>query len=90
VFATALRNPVGMAWEAELGALSVAVNQRDEIGNELVPDYMKAVKENGFYGWPSSYYGAHVDDRVSPRLKPGTPPSIQPDLCIWRSSGAIR
>ena len=65
VFATGLRNPVGMAWAPELGALRVAVNERDELGPDLVRDYMTAVKENGFYGWPYSYYGAHVDDRVS-------------------------
>jgi len=61
VFATGLRNPVGMAWEPESGALWVAVNERDELGSDLVPDYMTAVHEGAFYGWPYSYYGQHVD-----------------------------
>jgi len=63
VFASGLRNPVGMVWEPELRRLWVAVNEREELGNDLVPNYMTAVKENGFYCWPYSYYGGHVDDR---------------------------
>ena len=66
VFASGLRNPVGMAWEPEPGALWAAVNERDELGNDLVPDYITSVRDGGFYGWPYSYYGAHVDDRVKP------------------------
>jgi glucose/arabinose dehydrogenase len=65
VVGTALRNPVGMAWEPELGGLWVVVNERDELWNDLLPESLRAVKENGFYGWPYSYYAAHVDDRVS-------------------------
>ena len=61
-----LRNPVGMAWEPDNGALWVAVNERDELGSDLVPDYMTSVRDGGFYGWPYSYYGQHVDDRVKP------------------------
>jgi glucose/arabinose dehydrogenase len=66
VFATGLRNPVGMAFEPATGALWVAVNERDELGNDLVPDYMTAVEDGAFYGWPYSYYGGHVDGRVEP------------------------
>ena len=55
VFAIGLRNPVGMAWEPETGALWVAVNERDELGSDLVPDYMTSVRDGGFYGWPYSY-----------------------------------
>ncbi|MEP6989878.1 MAG: sorbosone dehydrogenase family protein [bacterium] len=66
VYASGLRNPVGMAWEPETGALWVAVNERDELGSDIVPDYMTAVKDGAFYGWPYSYFGAHVDDRVTP------------------------
>ena len=66
VFAAGLRNPVGMAWQPQTGALWVAVNERDEIGSDLVPDYMVAVREGAFYGWPFSYYGQHVDERVPP------------------------
>src|SRR5215217_2885923 len=63
VFASGLRNPVGMAWEPTLGALWVSVNERDELGSDLVPDYMTSLRDGGFYGWPYSYYGQHVDTR---------------------------
>jgi glucose/arabinose dehydrogenase len=65
-YATGLRNPVGLAFEPATGALWTAVNERDEIGSDLVPDYMTRVAEGGFYGWPFSYYGAHADDRIKP------------------------
>jgi glucose/arabinose dehydrogenase len=64
VFASGLRNPVGMAWEGN--TLWASVNERDEIGSDLVPDYMTSVRDGGFYGWPYSYYGQHVDERVKP------------------------
>src|SRR5262249_31323019 len=64
VFASGLRNPNGMDWEPETGALWTAVNERDELGSDLVPDYLTSVKDGGFYGWPFSYYGPHVDARV--------------------------
>ncbi|HEY2739426.1 MAG TPA: sorbosone dehydrogenase family protein, partial [Thermoanaerobaculia bacterium] len=67
IFASGLRNPVGMAWEPESGALWVAVNERDELGSDLVPDYMTSVEPGAFYGWPFSYYGSHLDDRIKPR-----------------------
>jgi glucose/arabinose dehydrogenase len=67
VFASGLRNPVGMAWEPETGDLWTAVNERDELGSDLVPDYMTPVRDGGFYGWPYSYFGQHVDTRVKPR-----------------------
>ena len=67
VFAGGLRNPVGMAWEPERGVLWAAVNERDELGSDLVPDYMTSVRDGGFYGWPYSYFGGHVDPRVKPR-----------------------
>jgi glucose/arabinose dehydrogenase len=66
IFASGLRNPVGMAWEPVSGQFWVAVNERDELGSDLVPDYMTSVQDGGFYGWPYSYYGAHVDTRVKP------------------------
>ena len=66
MFATGLRNPNGMAWEPQTGALWTVVNERDELGNDLVPDYLTSVKEGAFYGWPYSYYGQHVDARVEP------------------------
>ena len=64
LYATGLRNPVGMAWHPGSGALWAVVNERDELGSDLVPDYMTRIRDGGFYGWPYSYYGRHVDDRV--------------------------
>jgi glucose/arabinose dehydrogenase len=66
IHASGLRNPVGMAWAPGRGALWVAVNERDELGSDLVPDYLTAVEPGGFYGWPYSYFGPHVDTRVTP------------------------
>jgi len=66
VFASGLRNPNGLDWQPQSGALWTAVNERDELGNDLVPDYITSVKDGGFYGWPYSYYGKHVDERVQP------------------------
>jgi len=82
IFASGLRNPVGMAWEPESGALWVVVNERDELGNDLVPDYMTAVKDGGFYGWPFSYYGDHVDTRVSPQNPELVAKAIVPDYAL--------
>ena len=66
IYATGLRNPNGMAWEPTSGALWTVVNERDELGNDLVPDYLTAVHDGAFYGWPYSYYGQHVDQRIKP------------------------
>jgi len=67
VFASGLRNPNGMAWEPDSGALWTVVNERDEIGSDLVPDYLTAVHDGDFFGWPYSWYGAHLDVRVQPQ-----------------------
>lgn len=64
VYATGLRNPVGMDWAPGTNVLWTAVNERDELGDELVPDYLTSVKEDGFYGWPFSYFGQHEDPRI--------------------------
>jgi len=64
VFASGLRNPNGMGWNPVNGELWTSVNERDELGNDLVPDYMTSVREGGFYGWPYSYFGRHVDKRI--------------------------
>lgn len=64
VFATGLRNPVGMAWAPQSGALWVAVNERDMLGDNLVPDYITSVRDGAFYGWPYYYWGEHRDERV--------------------------
>ncbi|MFH4077170.1 PQQ-dependent sugar dehydrogenase, partial [Acinetobacter baumannii] len=66
-FATGLRNPNGMAWQPQSGKLWTVVNERDEIGSDLVPDYMTSVQDGAFYGWPYSYYGQHVDVRIKPQ-----------------------
>jgi glucose/arabinose dehydrogenase len=66
VFASGLRNPVGMAWEPQTRGLWVVVNERDELGSDLVPDYMTVLIDGGFYGFPFSYFGNHVDERVKP------------------------
>ncbi|WP_326535269.1 PQQ-dependent sugar dehydrogenase [Pseudorhodoferax sp.] len=66
VFASGLRNPNGLAWEPGSGRLWTVVNERDELGNDLVPDYLTAVEDGAFYGWPWSYFGQHVDERVQP------------------------
>jgi glucose/arabinose dehydrogenase len=67
LYATGLRNPNGMAWEPGSGALWTVVNERDELGSDLVPDYLTRVQDSGFYGWPYSWFGQHVDSRVPPR-----------------------
>jgi glucose/arabinose dehydrogenase len=82
VFASGLRNPVGMAWEPESDRLWVVVNERDELGNDLVPDYMTAVKDGGFYGWPYSYFGDHIDPRVEPQNPDLVATAIVPDYAL--------
>ncbi|HJS19776.1 MAG TPA: sorbosone dehydrogenase family protein [Anaerolineales bacterium] len=82
VFASGLRNPVGMAREPESGALWAVVNERDELGNDLVPDYMTAVQDGGFYGWPYSYFGEHVDTRVEPQNPDLVAAAIVPDYAL--------
>lgn len=67
VVASGLRNPVGLAWHPATGALWVAVNERDELGSDLVPDYLTRVHDGAFYGWPYSYYGGNLDERVKPQ-----------------------
>jgi glucose/arabinose dehydrogenase len=67
IFASGLRNPNGLAWEPKTGALWTVVNERDELGSDLVPDYLTSVKDGHFYGWPFSYWGQHVDTRVEPQ-----------------------
>jgi glucose/arabinose dehydrogenase len=64
VFASGLRNPNGMDWQPQTGVLWTVVNERDEIGDRLVPDYLTSVRDGGFYGWPWVYYGTHRDERV--------------------------
>jgi glucose/arabinose dehydrogenase len=89
VFASGLRNPVGMAWEPATGALWVAVNERDELGGDLVPDYMTSVKDGGFYGWPYSYYGRNVDIRVKPRRPDLVETAMVPDYALGAHTASL-
>jgi glucose/arabinose dehydrogenase len=89
VFASGLRNPNGMAWQKETGALWTVVNERDELGSDLVPDYMTAVKDGGFYGWPYSYYGQHVDERVEPQKPELVAQAIAPDYALGNHTASL-
>ena len=89
VFASGLRNPNGLAWQPESGALWVAVNERDEIGSDLVPDYMTSVRDGSFYGWPYSYYGKNVDDRVSPQRPDLVAEAVVPDYALGAHTGSL-
>ena len=89
VFASGLRNPNGLAWHPRTGALWVAVNERDEIGNDLVPDYMTALVDGGFYGWPWSYYGAHVDPRIEPQRPERVEKAIVPDYALGSHTASL-
>jgi glucose/arabinose dehydrogenase len=89
VFASGLRNPVGMDWNPANGELWVAVNERDEIGDHLVPDYMTSVKDGGFYGWPYSYYGQNVDERVEPPKPDLVAKAIKPDYALGAHTASL-
>ncbi|MEG1771186.1 MAG: sorbosone dehydrogenase family protein, partial [Comamonas sp.] len=80
LFASGLRNPNGLGWEPESKALWTVVNERDELGNELVPDYLTSVKDGAFYGWPWSYWGQNVDERVQPANPDMVAKAIAPDF----------
>jgi glucose/arabinose dehydrogenase len=82
VFAAGLRNPNGLAWEPTTGALWTVVNERDELGSDLVPDYLTSVQDGGFYGWPFSYWGQHVDTRVMPQNPDLVAEAIVPDYAL--------
>jgi glucose/arabinose dehydrogenase len=82
VFASGLRNPNGLSFEPQTGALWAVVNERDELGPDLVPDYMTSVKEGGFYGWPYSYFGQHRDPRVEPQRPDLVAKAIVPDYAL--------
>jgi glucose/arabinose dehydrogenase len=82
LYATGLRNPTGLQWEPQSNRLWAIVNERDEIGSDLVPDYMTAVQENGFYGWPYSYFGQHVDTRAQPQRPDLVAKAIKPDYAL--------
>jgi glucose/arabinose dehydrogenase len=89
IYSSGLRNPVGMAWQPDRGTLWVAVNERDELGGDLVPDYMTAVREGAFYGWPYSYYGRHVDKRVKPRRPEFVEAAAAPDYALGPHTASL-
>ena len=89
VFASGLRNPNGPSWQPQSGALWVTVNERDELGNDLVPDYMTSVKDGGFYGWPYSYFGQHVDARVEPQRPDLVAKAIAPDYALGAHTASL-
>ncbi|WP_151638670.1 PQQ-dependent sugar dehydrogenase [Noviherbaspirillum aerium] len=82
LFASGLRNPNGLAWHPQTGALWTTVNERDEIGSDLVPDYMTTVRDGGFYGWPYSYFGQNVDERMKPPRPDLVASAIMPDYAL--------
>jgi glucose/arabinose dehydrogenase len=82
IFAGGLRNPNGLCWEPQSHALWAVINERDELGPNLVPDYMTSVKDGGFYGWPYSYYGQHIDPRVQPQRPDLVAKAIVPDYAL--------
>ncbi len=87
LYASGLRNPVGMAWSGDV--LWTAVNERDELGSDLVPDYMTSVKDGGFYGWPYSYYGQHVDTRVQPPRPDLVATALAPDYALGPHTASL-
>jgi len=89
LFASGLRNPNGMAWQPESGALWTVVNERDELGDDLVPDYLTSVKDGGFYGWPYSYFGQHVDERVAPQKPDLVASAIVPDYALGAHTASL-
>ncbi len=89
VFASGLRNPNGLSWEPKTGALWTAVNERDELGNNLVPDYITSVKDGGFYGWPYSYYGQRVDIRVTPQRPDLVATALVPDYAMGSHTASL-
>lgn len=89
VFASGLRNPNGLAWEKQSGMLWTVVNERDELGSDLVPDYLTSVRDGGFYGWPYSYFGQHVDTRVSPQRPELVAKAIAPDYALGPHTASL-
>jgi len=89
VYAAGLRNPVGLAWEPSTGKLWTAVNERDELGDQIVPDYITSVEENGFYGWPYAYWGKHPDPRLKGQREDLVAESIIPDFALGAHTASL-
>ncbi|WP_445404585.1 PQQ-dependent sugar dehydrogenase [Acinetobacter vivianii] len=88
-YATGLRNPNGLGWQPQGGQLWTVVNERDELGSDLVPDYMTSVKDGAFYGWPYSYYGQHVDKRVKPQNPELVACALKPDYALGNHTASL-
>jgi glucose/arabinose dehydrogenase len=89
IFASGLRNPNGLAWAPSSRVLWTVVNERDELGSDLVPDFLTSVQDGGFYGWPWSYYGAHADDRVKPQRPDRVAAALVPDYALGPHTAAL-
>lgn len=89
LYASGLRNPNGLTFHPDTGVLWTVVNERDELGPNLVPDYLTSVQENGFYGWPWSYFGNHVDERVHPPRPDMVQKAIKPDYALSSHVAAL-
>jgi glucose/arabinose dehydrogenase len=89
VFASGLRNPNGLTWNPQSGALWAVINERDELGSDLVPDYMTSIKDGGFYGWPYSYYGQNVDTRMQPSKPELVASAIKPDFALGAHTASL-
>jgi glucose/arabinose dehydrogenase len=90
IYASGLRNPVGMSWAPGTETLWTAVNERDKLGDELVPDYFTSVQPNGFYGWPYSYYGKHEDPRMKENPRPDlVAKAIEPDVSLGSHTASL-
>ena len=89
LFASGLRNPNGLGWEPQTGTLWTVVNERDELGSDLVPDFLTSVHDGAFYGWPYSYYGRHVDERVKPQRPDLVEKAVVPDYALGAHVAAL-
>ena len=89
IFASGLRNANGLSLQPQSGALWVVVNERDELGDDLVPDYMTSVQDGGFYGWPYSYFGQHIDDRVKPQNPELVAKALVPDYALGSHTASL-
>jgi len=89
VYASGLRNPNGLVWEPATGVLWTVVNERDELGSDLVPDFLTSVRKGGFYGWPYSYYGQIVDERVAPQRPDLVAKAIKPDYALGPHTASL-
>ncbi|HEX2996339.1 MAG TPA: sorbosone dehydrogenase family protein [Anaerolineales bacterium] len=89
IYASGMRNPVGMGWEPRTGVLWTAVNERDELGSDLVPDYITSVPEGSVFGWPYSYFGGHVDERVKPQRPDMVAKARAPDYAVGTHTASL-